>query len=142
MNEKGYTLIESLFQLVVFIIFSNIFILMMYWYAQSEATLFSKEHLAWESFVNDMNSYLVDVEALQLLASDKGIRFLKNTDIIDIEQSSDVIRKQVRDEGHEPMLFRVKKCRMKYENDEVTIVVEFNNGLKKERTFYVPITEK
>lgn len=40
------------------------------------------------------------------------------------------------------MLIGINKCQFQYENNRVTVAVEFPSGIQKERTFYVPIIEK
>ena len=61
MNEKGYTLLEALFQVVVFVILSHVFILIMLWYSEMKSTVFAVEQTKWELFVYDVNTYFVDV---------------------------------------------------------------------------------
>ncbi len=39
MNEKGYTLIEAMFQLVVFVLISHFFVLIILWFAEMKSTM-------------------------------------------------------------------------------------------------------
>ena len=54
MNEKGYTLIEAMFQLVVLCLFL-IFVLIMLWFAEMRFTMLTDEQTKWELFVSDLN---------------------------------------------------------------------------------------
>ena len=142
MNEKRYTLLEALFQVVVFVIFSHIFILIMLWYAEMKSTVFAVEQTKWELFVYDVNTYFVDVMSFEVSENHDKITFEIPEGLYSIEHYQTIIRKQVKRLGHEPVLIGVKTCQFYYENEELTIVVEFLNGIKKERTYYVPIIKK
>lgn len=142
MNDKGYTLLESLFQLVVFVIFSHIFVLIMLWITEMKSTVLANEHTKWELFVYDANMYFVDVTSFEVNDTHSKITFQTPDGLYSIERYQNIIRKQVENHGHEPLLIGIKSGRFYYENEELTIVVEFPNGIKKERTYYVPIVEK
>ncbi|MFJ7953427.1 competence type IV pilus minor pilin ComGF [Lysinibacillus sp. NPDC096418] len=142
MNEKGYTLLEALFQLVVFVIFSHIFILIMLWFTEMKSTVLVNEHTKWELFVYDMNMYFVDVTSFEVNETNSKITFRTPEGLYSMEQYQNIIRKQVANLGHEPLLIGIKSGRFYYENGELKIAVEFLNGISKERTYYVPIMEK
>lgn len=142
MNEKGYTLLEALFQLVVFVIFSHIFVLIMLWYTEMKSTVFALEQTKWELFVYDMNMYFVDVMSFEVDETNSKITFETSDGLYSMERYQNIIRKQVKNLGHEPLLIGIKTGHFYYENEELTVVVEFPNGIKKERTYYVPIIKK
>lgn len=142
MNEKGYTLLEALFQLVVFVILSQIFVLIMLWYAEMKSTVFAIEHTKWELFVNDVNKYFVDVMSFEVNEKNSKITFETPDGLYSMESYQNIMRKQVKNLGHEPLLIGIKTGHFYYEHEELTIAVEFLNGIKKERTYYVPIVEK
>ncbi|MFJ7735460.1 competence type IV pilus minor pilin ComGF [Lysinibacillus sp. NPDC097287] len=142
MNERGYTLLEALFQLVVFVIFSHIFILIMLWFTEMKSTVLANEHTKWELFVYDMNMYFVDVTSFEVDETNSKITFQTTDGLYSMERYHNIIRKQVSNFGHEPLLIGIKTCKFFYENEELRIVVEFPNGISKERTYYVPIKEK
>lgn len=142
MNEKGYTLLEALFQLVVFVILSHIFILIMLWYAEMKSTVFAIEHTKWELFVNDVNKYFVDVMSFEVNDKNLEMTFETPDGVYSMEYYQNIIRKKVNNLGHEPLLIGIKSGHFYYENEVLTIAVEFSNGIKKERTYYVPIIQK
>ena len=142
MNEKGYTLLEALLQLIVFVILSHFFILIMLWYSEMKSTVFAVEQTKWELFVYDMNTYFVDVKSFEVSQNNTKITFEIPEGLYSIEQYQNTIRKQVNNLGHEPLLIGVESCLFYYKNEELTVAVKFLNGIKKERTYYVPITKK
>ncbi|KOS68076.1 hypothetical protein AEA09_05580 [Lysinibacillus contaminans] len=142
MNEKGYTLLEALFQVVVFMIFSHIFVLIMLWVTEMKSTVMAIEQTKWELFVYDVNMYFVDVTSFEVNEVNSKITFQTPNGLYSMERYQNIIRKKVDNLGHEPLLIGIKTCQFYYEDEELTIVVEFPNGIKKERTYYVPIIEK
>lgn len=66
MNDKGYTLIEAIFQLVVFVLVSQLFVLIMLWFAEMKSTMLTDEQTKWELFVYDVNHSLQNVSAFAI----------------------------------------------------------------------------
>lgn len=141
MNEKGYTFLEALFQLVVFVLICHLFILIMVWFAEMKLTLLTDEQSKWELFVYDLNMYLVEVTSFTIREDQKRITFHASDSLHNIDCYSNIIRDQVKG-GHIPMLIDIKNCEFQYIDNELTVAVEFPSGLKKERTYYVPFFEK
>ena len=141
MNEKGYTLLEALFQLVVFVLVMQLVVLVMLWYAEMKTTVLSDEQSKWELFVYDLNSYFENISFFTIRQNQKRITFESGNTIHNIDCYNKLIRDQVNG-GHVPMLIGINKCQFQYENNRVTVAVEFPSGIQKERTFYVPIIEK
>ncbi|MFJ7731532.1 competence type IV pilus minor pilin ComGF [Lysinibacillus sp. NPDC097231] len=141
MNEKGYTLLESLFQLVVFVLISHLFVFIMLWFVEMKATVLSDEQSKWELFVYDLNMYLDDITSFTIRSDQKRITFESADKLHHIDCYSNIIREQVNG-GHVPMLIGINKCQFRYTENMLTVAVEFPSGIQKERTFYVPIIEK
>ena len=57
-NDRGYTLIESLFQLVLFALFVQLFLLFFYWKAPIERQYTNMSSGAWELFAVDLQDVL------------------------------------------------------------------------------------
>lgn len=141
MNERGYTLLEALLQLVVFVLIAHLVVFIMLWFAEMKTTVLSNEQSKWELFVYDLNMYLHDISSFTIRQDQKRITFQAADAIHQIDCYSNIIRDQVSG-GHVPMLIGINKCQFQYEKDMLTVAVELPSGIKKERTFYVPIIEK
>jgi competence protein ComGF len=141
MNERGYTLLEALFQLVVFVLIAHLGVFIMIWFAEMKTTVLSEEQSKWELFVYDLNMYLKDISSFTIRQDQKRITFQEADTIHNIDCYSNLIRDQVNG-GHVPMLIGITKCQFQFEKDMLAVVVEFPGGIKKERTFYVPVIEK
>lgn len=140
-NEKGYTLLEALFQLIAFALISHLFVLIMLWYAEMTSTMQSDEQAKWELFVYDFNKGLKDILAFSVREDQKRISFQTSETVHYIDCYRTIIREQVNG-GHVPMLNGIHKCHFTYSENRLTVSVEMPSGMKKERTFYVPIIEK
>lgn len=141
MNERGYTLLEALFQLVVFVLIAYLVVFIMLWFAEMKTTVLSDEQSKWELFVYDLNMYVNDISSFTIRKDQKRITFQVADTIHNIDCYSNIIRDQVNG-GHVPMLIGINKCQFKYEENMLTVAVELPSGSKKERTFYVPVIEK
>lgn len=141
MNERGYTLLEALFQLVVYVLIAHLAVFIMLWFAEMKTTVLSDEQSKWELFVYDLNLYFNDISSFTIRNDQKRITFQTADTIHNIDCYSNIIRDQVNG-GHVPMLIGINQCRFIYEEDMVTVAVELPSGIKKERSFYVPVIEK
>ncbi|WP_144787494.1 competence type IV pilus minor pilin ComGF [Lysinibacillus fusiformis] len=140
-NEKGYTLLEAMFQLIVFVLVSHLFVLIMLWYAEMTSTMQTDEQSKWELFVYDLNKGLRNILTFSVQDDHNRITFQTTESVHYIDCYRNIIREQVNG-GHIPMLNGINKCRFTYSGNMLTVAVEMPSGMQKERTFYVPIIEK
>ncbi|WP_431812014.1 competence type IV pilus minor pilin ComGF [Lysinibacillus sp. FW12] len=141
MDDKGYTLLEAMFQLVVFVLISHLFVLVILWFAEMKSTVLSDEQTKWELFVSDLNHALQDVSTFSVRADHKRMTFQTANTLHHIDCYSNIIREQVNG-GHVPMLIGLNRCQFNYTENMLTVAVEMASGVQKERSFYVPIIEK
>ena len=145
LNERGYTLIESIFQLVVVMLFAQLIILIFMWFAQFQAIDKMKDDVNWELFVLDVHIYLENAREFRLV-SPTAIRVdtnIKNEQrIFIIEKSEKHIRKKSELGGNEIMLGYVDKAQFSVNGHELLLQVTMKNGATRERVFIVPITRK
>lgn len=141
MDDKGYTLLEAMFQLVVFVLISHLFVLVILWFAEMKSTVLSDEQTKWELFVSDLNHALQDVSTFSVRADHKRMTFQTANTLHHIDCYSSIIREQVNG-GHVPMLIGLNRCQFNYTENMLTVAVEMASGVQKERSFYVPIIEK
>ncbi|QPQ35151.1 MULTISPECIES: competence type IV pilus minor pilin ComGF [unclassified Lysinibacillus] len=141
MNEKGYTLLEALFQLIVFVLVCHLFLLVILWAANMKTTMLTDEQSKWELFVFDMNMHLANASSITIRRDQRRITLQASNTLHHFDCYRNMIREQVNG-GHVPMLIGINKCQFDLNDNELTIAVEFPSGLKKERTYYVPIFEK
>lgn len=136
-NEKGYTLVEGIIQLSVLMLFSQVFAVTIGWSNRIEETITNPTDTEWALFVQNVETYLNDIDSLVIQKDQPGIRFLKNGEEYDIESYANLIRKQKKRLGHEPMLLHVNSMSVTVEGHSLHFFVTFLNGVEKEHTFYV-----
>lgn len=136
-NQKGYTLVDGIIQLSVLMLFSQVFAVTVAWATKTEESITNPTDTEWALFVQNVETYLNDVDSLSIQKDQPGIRFKKGGEEYDIELYQDLIRKQKNRLGHEQMLLHVKSMSIAIEGQTVHFYVDFLNGMEKEHFFYV-----
>jgi len=142
--KNGYTLLEALYHLVVFILFSQLIVLILVWIQKQNNTYLTDIHTTWELFVTDFQQYLEQIEEIKVTGNEDKIEitYIGDRDSIQISQLSDVIRKQVRNVGNVPMLIGIQRLKFEFQEPELKVMVKYPNGIVKERSFFVQIHEE
>lgn len=136
-KQNGYTFIDGILQLSVFIIFAQILVLIMWSLYTTEKKVTDPQEVEWGLFIQFVEAYLNDVESIIIQKSQPGIRFTKDNNEFDVEYISNVIRKQKNRLGNEPLLLNVQTLNVNMEGQNITFFVTFLNGQQKEHTMYV-----
>lgn len=136
-QQNGYTFIDGILQLSVFIIFAQILVLIMWSLYTTEKKVTDPQEVEWGLFIQFVEAYLNDVESIMVQKSQPGIRFTKDNNEFDVEYISNVIRKQKNRLGNEPLLLNVQTLNVNMEGQNITFFVTFLNGQQKEHTMYV-----
>lgn len=141
-SNHGYTLLESLFSFVVFVLLSQILLMVIFWIKQMDTTFFTKEHVQWELFVQDVQPFFLNVEEVKLSNQSQTLEvFYKNPyETIKLNRSGDVLRQLINNQGNIPLLIGVDHTMFDWDGKFITISVKFQNGMEKERRFFVQTT--
>ncbi|MEK4229926.1 competence type IV pilus minor pilin ComGF [Solibacillus sp. FSL H8-0538] len=146
LGDAGYTFIEAVFQLIVFMLFAQIVILIIMWFTQFQTIDKMKDQINWELFVFDVNQYLLHSKEFELLSRGAGIKvnahMFGEQKIYIIEKSEKHIRKASTLGGNEIMLGFVDSATFSVNGNELLLQVTMKNGVKRERIFIVPTTSK
>ncbi|QUW22260.1 ComGF family competence protein [Sporosarcina sp. Marseille-Q4063] len=140
--ENGYTFIESLFQLIVFVTFAHLFVLFFLWKAPIEQQYTNMSDGAWELFALDLQASIVDVKEFNVHLGGRGIRFITDRGQIDIGQSNSMIRKTIDGQGHVPFLTNVYSVYFTVNDPVVSVTVTMHDGTRKERDFAIGFNSK
>lgn len=136
-KEAGYTLLETIFQVMIFAMFTQLFLLFFYWKAPIERQYTDRSAIQWELFAADFQEELVNIQSIEVIRSGRGIRFQTTRGRIVIEENKDVIRKTIDGQGHVPFLTEVSSVTFTL-NDSILIVdAVMQNGTRKERDFTI-----
>jgi len=142
LTNQGYTLIESLVQLLVLILFSQLLFFYSAWMKDLDELYLTREHEEWELFSLDIENYFHEIQTIEELPNYNGIRLTKDGVEYDIEISGDLIRKQKNRLGHEPMLLHIQRGRFEIKDSKIIVWVQFKNGVIKERLYEVLLLPK
>jgi len=143
-NCQGYTLLEALFSFTVFVLLSQILILVFLWIQNMNTSFFSNEEAAWELFVQDIQYYFVNVEELKVSNDTKTMEvfYADPKATKKINRSGDALRLLINNQGNIPLLLGIKSVSFRKDGDFAIISVIFQNGIEKERRFFVQTTLK
>jgi len=142
LTNGGYTLIDALFQLLVLLLFSHLIFFYSMWMKDSEGMFLTTVQEEWELFSLDFESYILGIQSIEEQANQNGVRLIKDGVEYDVELSGSLIRKQKNRLGHEPMLLHIKRAKFQVKESTVTLLVEFENDMIKERTYEVLLFPK
>lgn len=136
-KEGGYTLLETIFQVMIFAMFAQLFLLFFYWKAPIERQLKNRSAMQWEMFAVDFQDELANLYHMEVLQGGNGIRFQTKRGIITIEEKNQVIRKTVGGQGHIPFLTEVSKATFTLNEPNLLVEVLLQDGTQKERDFTI-----
>lgn len=140
-HQKGFTLIEALFQLVVFALFTQLaigfYLLIQHW----NASFFTEESIEWEIFIQDFQQYLLEIE--EIYQTGNALYIVDSSaENIKIDKISDVLRLQINNKGYVPLLIGIKNVDFSISDPFLTVKIEFLNGIVKERELFIQYVEK
>ena len=143
-NEKGFTLLESLFQLMVFALFASISALMIFWFRDSFNFEKKKEDVNWELFIYDLNQYNEKSIKGELLDA-KKLRMEFFTDPNELEDlmyiftiSNNHLYKSSKKGGYEILLPYVADWNLTVEGTDILMKVVMKDGTIRERSIVLP----
>lgn len=138
LGQAGFTFIEALLQMVVLVVFLQLAALIITVFLQANTVLYNNKNVAWELFVSEVATYVQNVVAITPTANAISVDYPQGKNLqIAYYSSGKLIRKQRQFEGHEPVLLDVKSMHCTFDEPLLHIQVEFLDGMRKERYFYV-----
>ncbi|ARD46808.1 hypothetical protein SporoP37_00595 [Sporosarcina sp. P37] len=136
LNDKGFSLVESIIHLLIFSVIIQMTVLFFYWQAPVEK-VYQEELLGeWELFSLELQELLKEVESITE-PTKTSFAFRTERGRITIQHYDKMLRKLVDGAGHVPLLMNVKNCNFTVLDDQLHIVVVMLNGVRKERTFAI-----
>lgn len=135
-NQLGYTLLEGILHLAVFMLFAQVLVATMWWLTNTEASVTDSTEIEWALFIQYVDSYLTEVDSVEIEnLNNLTIRNDKTTYKVGLYKN--LVRKQKNGDGHEQMLVNVESLFVTMEDKLLQIKVNFLNGIEKEHAFYV-----
>ena len=144
-NERGFTLLESIFQLIIFILFANISLLLIFWFRDIIMLEKMKDEANWDLFIYDLNQYnersvtgkLNSATSIQmeLLDAEDGKYFIFN-------RSERHILKHSNLGGNEILLPYVRAWSLTVDGNELLVKVVMQDGTRRERRLVMPLVKE
>lgn len=143
-NEQGFTLLESLLQLIVLVLFSSISVLIIIWIREIQDINQIKHDVNWELFVYDMQQYNQNSLSGAVITSGrlafKPIDDEENRTFF-FELPTEHIRKRSNLGGNETMLPFAKQLQYEQLGNEIIMKVVTADGNLRERILVLPLPE-
>ena len=141
-NQRGFTLLESLFHLAVLVMFASISILIVIWVRDIQNINQIKHDVNWELFVYDVHQYNENSKSGEIV-SPKILRLDPANDPDNrefyIEQPNNHVRKRSNKGGNEIMLPNVQGLQYRQEGNEIIMKVVTQDGKLRERVIVLPL---
>jgi competence protein ComGF len=141
-RESGYTFLESLLQLMIMLVFVQLFVLFFLWKEPIERHYFDISGSEWQLFAVDFQLALSNVYKIEVHADGRGIRLWNKRGMIDIEQGTAVVRKRVDGSGHVPLLTNIREVKFALNQKTVFVDITLLDGKRKGREFIVGLYPK
>lgn len=143
-RESGYTLLESLLQLVIAAAFLHLIVLFLLYKESAYHQLTDSQSIEWELFMVDLQADLSAVTRIRVSSDGTVLTAYTLNPSNDTEYSSvgGVIRRRVASQGHVPLLTNVQKVKFIDEGPLLVVSVTLQDGTERQRRVAVGIREK
>lgn len=144
-SEHGFTLLESIFQLMIFILFANISLLLVFWFRDIIMLEKMKDEVNWDLFIYDLNQYN-EHSISGRLNSSTSIQMVLPDAVDDksfvFDRSESHIRKRSNLGGNEILLPYVKEWDLTVDGNELLVKVVMRDGTRRERSLVLPLVDE
>ncbi|GIN85496.1 hypothetical protein J6TS2_18820 [Heyndrickxia sporothermodurans] len=132
-NQKGFTILESIFSILILLLIITFFPLFIKAYEQTQHSLSTEEDFEWNLFLIQLRKEIRTSDAWKI----NGNRLFLYFDNIEVlyEQYGNSIRRRVDSKGHEVVLQKVKSILLSNENNGFSLNILFQKGVKKNGSF-------
>ncbi|WP_040286603.1 competence type IV pilus minor pilin ComGF [Sporosarcina koreensis] len=142
-DESGFTLLESLFQLLIAVAFLHLIVLFLLFKDTVHTQLTDSHAVEWELFMVDLQRDLSDVISVRVSADGKSFTVLNASDqTVDYSTVNHVIRRRIGHEGHVPLLTSVQTAVFSLEDEYMEVSVLTSGSRERTRRVAVGLAEE
>lgn len=134
LNEKGFTFLSSLFELMILLLFLPLMVVF-FLFVRGFFSEADPQTAEWFLFAGELQAYLRGVDSITIINNGGGVRVMQGGVEYDIESYDKYIRKQKFRQGHEVMMTNVKKITFSLSGSSLLLHVEFINGKTLEESY-------
>ncbi|WP_107841694.1 competence type IV pilus minor pilin ComGF [Metasolibacillus meyeri] len=135
-NQRGFTFLEALFQLVALLLLAKLLLLMILYMSPLYQNNFVQE-AAWEMFIVDLQNFMVQADEVAIRNGGAEILIAQGNIRRSISKSNETIRMRLN-AGNEILFVGIQSLNFRKINNELVLNVELTDGTIEERTFIVP----
>lgn len=132
--ERGFTLLDSLLQLMILVLFAHFFLLFFSWYAQKNNGMFNNNELHWELFAFQLQKELTHTENFTYNSTIPKIIYSIDRGDVSVSNMSGELRRGI---GYQPLLFGVAQLKFDYLEYTLRMKVKFHDGTERSREYIV-----
>ncbi|MBM7650463.1 competence protein ComGF [Bacillus ectoiniformans] len=132
-NNRGFTLLEALLVLLIFLSVAALFPMLFREIDQVNQQLQPERKAEWELFVVQLRRELGF--STDWSATEGKLTFSHETENVMIEKYQQHLRRRVNGTGHELILLNIQSVRFFWEGKVLIMQAEFMNGEKEEASF-------
>ncbi|RNF41062.1 ComGF family competence protein [Planococcus salinus] len=136
LDNRGYMLLQSLLDLALLLTLLPLIVLF-FLFALSFSQDLDSQHLEWQLFTIDFQTYLYEVDSIELINDGGGIRVMHQGTEYDIESYGTFIRKQKFRLGHEIMLTEIDHCFFEIKERRLFITAHLSSGITKRAEYVI-----
>lgn len=131
-SEEGFTLIETAVSLSIISVCVFFFSIAVTQTRSVQAHLKDDRQMEWHMYINqleyDMMDTVIDRVGVTSLHYKKGNPTSGKLEVISHSTYGELVRRQVDDKGHQPMLTEVDTYRLALDGNRLTLTVTFETG--------------
>lgn len=126
-KERGFTLIEMLFSLLIFMMIATLILQILLVIEKTRETKNGINQMEWELFIQDIEREVRKSQSNEIV--DNKIILSKNSQLISIGKYNSIIRRRVDYTGHEVLLHNVNTFDVRKEEHAIIISVSDDNAM-------------
>ncbi len=127
-TNKGYTLLESLFALIIVLLFVHLFYLFFVWKTWNAPLDEVLERVEHEMFWIEVDEWIREAVDVQISTSNRRLQVQTAEGNYDIHLHNQNVRMQKNGRGHVPLLTKVEHLTFQRNEDTITYAVTWKSG--------------
>ena len=143
-RQEGFTLLESLFQLLIAAAFLHLVVLFLFFKDSVHERMANSDLIEWELFMVDLQQDLAAVESMTFNRNGTQVAIIPTGGGRHIEYRSvnGVIVRRMDQQGHVPLLTSVDSAVFTPHKEELSVAVVLSDGTERTRRVAVGMGEK
>lgn len=136
-DERGYTLVESILQLVILLLMVQCMVLLFYWKISIDNHIGTQTFRQFELFSIELQQILESVEKIEIQNGRRRLQVQNELKYLIVEQSGTVIRQRSDKGGHIPLFVDIRDMQLMIDGQQLHVEIITTQGQELKRTFVI-----